>query len=85
MSDLAKLIISVVAVFSLVGSLMFYLTIMSGAVRIYNGDYNATQEMAQAVSDEVVSTMEWTIVKVVLIAFFSAIGIGSIVAILKKA
>jgi hypothetical protein len=84
MNEIAKLIVTLVTVFSLVGSIGFYLTMISGSIRIYQGDYNATQDMAQAASDEIVGALTWSVVIGVAIAICSALGLGFIVAILKK-
>jgi hypothetical protein len=84
MNDLGKLIVTLVTVFSLVGSLGFYLTMISGSIRISQGDFNATQDMVQATSDEIVDSVMWSVVIGVAIAICSALGLGFLVAILKK-
>lgn len=84
MSEIAKLIVTVVTVFSVVGSIGFYLIMISGSIRIFQGDYNATQDMAQAASDEIVGALTWSVVIGVAIAICTALGLGFIVAILRK-
>lgn len=84
MNEIAKLVVTLVTVFSLVGSIGFYLTMISGSIRIYQGDYNATQDMAQAASDEIVGALTWSVVIGVAIAICSALGLSFIVVILKK-
>jgi len=84
MSDIGKLIVTLVTVFSLVGSIGFYLTMISGSIRISQGDFNATQDMVQAASDEIVDSVTWTVVIGVAISICSALGLGFLVAILKK-
>jgi hypothetical protein len=84
MNDIGKLIVTLVTVFSLVGSIGFYLTMISGSIRISQGDYNATQDMVQAASDEIVDSVTWSVVIGVAITICSALGLGFLVAILKK-
>jgi hypothetical protein len=84
MNAIGKLIVTLITMFSLVGSIGFYLTMISGSIRIYQGDYNATQDMAQAASDEIVDTVTWSVVVMFATAVCSTLGLGFLVAILKK-
>ena len=84
MNEIGKLIVTIVGLFSLLGSIGFYLTIISDSIRIYQGDYNATQNVAQAASDEIVDTVTWSAIVAVAIALCSALGFGCIVAMLKR-
>jgi hypothetical protein len=84
MNDIAKLIVTFVTVFSVVGSLGYYLTMISGTIQIYQGNYNATQGMVQATSGEIVDELTWYAGITIAIAVCSALGLGFIVAILKK-
>lgn len=84
MNDIGKLIVTLVTVFSLVGSIGFYLAMISGSIRMSQGDFNATQDMVQAASDEIVNSITWAVVIGVAITICSALGLGFLVAILKK-
>jgi len=57
---------------------------MSDFARISQGDYNATQDMAEDIAEEVTDTAIWSAVIYVAIAFASALGLGGLVAILKR-
>jgi len=84
MSEIAKLIATVVLLVSLVSSIPFYLALTSGVIRISQGDLNATQDIIESTTDEVVSTFMWNVVIYVAIAFASVLGLGCVVAFLKK-
>ncbi len=84
MNEIGKLIVTIVSVFSVVGSLVFYLGLMEAFVRVSQGDHDATQEIAESVADETVDTIKWTLAIEVLIAVASILGLGSLVALLKK-
>ena len=84
MNELAKLIGTVVSIFFLIGFLSAYLSLMDTVVRIQQGDSNASQEFVELIEDEVVSTVNLGVVKAVAIAFASALGLGSLVALIKK-
>ena len=84
MNDIAKLIVTIVTVFSLAGSLIFSLCFMNGVVRVCQGNYNATQDMVDSFNEETVETIKWTFGKEILIAFASVLGLTGVVAILKK-
>lgn len=84
MNEIGKLIITIVGVFSLVGSIVFYLGLMDAFVRVSQGDYNASQEIAESMADETVDTIKWTLAIEVLITIASVLGLGSVVALLKK-
>lgn len=84
MNEIGKLIVAVIGIFSLIGSTVFYLNMMSYSVRISQGDYNATQDMAEDVAEEIKDTVIWSTVIYVAIAFAGALGLGGVVAFLKK-
>jgi hypothetical protein len=84
MNEIVKSIIAAIGIVSLLSSIPFYLGLMSGAIRIYQGDYNATQDMAEDFADEVTGTLIWTAVIAILIAFATALGLTGLVAILRK-
>lgn len=84
MNEIAKLIVTLVSVFSLVGGITFYLNIMSNVARISQGDSNATKDVTDSIVDETTSQLEWSIGIYILIAFASVLGLGSVVTILKK-
>lgn len=84
MNEIGKLIITIVGIFSLIGSLIFYLGLMDGFVRVSQGDYNVTQDIVDSVTEETVETIKWTLGIDIVIAFASALGLTSLVAILKK-
>jgi hypothetical protein len=84
MSEIVKLIVTVVGIISLVSSIPFYLAVTSGVVRLSQGDLNATQDITNSMTDEVVSTLMWNVAIGVGITIASALGLGFLVAILKK-
>ena len=84
MNEIAKLIVTVVGIISLVSSIPFYLAVTSGVIRLSQGDPNATQDITNSMTDEVVSTLMWNVAIGVGIAIASALGLGFLVAILKK-
>jgi hypothetical protein len=84
MNEIGKLIVALVSVFSLIGSTVFVLNMMSGAVRISQGDYNATQDMAKDFADEATDTIMWSVVIDLLIVIAGALGLGFLVKILKR-
>lgn len=84
MKELIKLAITVIVIFSSIGSIVFYLKLADYTVRISHGDYNASQDMAEDVAEEVTDTMIQSAVIYVLIALFSALGLTGIAALLKK-
>lgn len=84
MSEIAKLIVTIVSIISLVSSIPFYLAVTSGVIRLSQGDLNATQDMTNSMTDEVVSTLMWNVAIGAGIAIASALGSSFLVAILKK-
>jgi len=84
MKELIKLAITVIVIFSSIGSIVFYLKLADYTVRISQGDYTASQDMAEYVAEEVTDTMIQSVVIYVLIALFSALGLTGIAALLKK-
>jgi type III secretory pathway component EscU len=84
MNEIAKLIVTLVTVFSAIGSLFFYLNVMSGVMQIYQGDTNAVQNVTESVADEAISQIEWSLGIYALIAIASALGLTGFVVMLKK-
>lgn len=84
MNEVAKLIVTVVGIVSLVSSIPFYLALSSGVIRLSQGDLNATQDITNSMADEVVSTLMWDVAIGVGIMFASALGLGFLVKILRK-
>lgn len=84
MSEIGKLIATIVLLVSLVSSIPFYLAMTSGLIRISQGDINATTDIINSATDEMVSTFTWNVVIYVAIGFASALGLGCVVAFLKK-
>jgi hypothetical protein len=84
MSEIVKLVIAVIGIVSLASSIPFYFALTSGVIRISQGDLNATQDIIESTTDEVVSTLMWNVAIYVGIAIASALGLGFLVAFLKK-
>ncbi|MEM2568273.1 MAG: hypothetical protein QXH20_07405 [Candidatus Bathyarchaeia archaeon] len=87
MKEIAKLIVSLVGIFSIINiinSLPFIVNIMNYSVRISQGDYNATQEMVKEVAEEITSQAVWEVIKCLLIALFSILGLTGLVKVLKN-
>ena len=84
MKEIAKLIVSLVGIFSIINSLPFIVDIMNYSVRISQGDYNATQEMVKEVAEEITSQAVWEVIKCLLIALFSILGLTGLVKVLKN-
>lgn len=84
MSEIAKLVIAIIGVVSLVSSIPFYLAMTSGVIRLSQGDLNATQDIIESTTDEVVSTLMWNVVIAVGIAIATALGLGFVVTFLRK-
>lgn len=84
MNEIAKLIVTLVTVFSAVGSLIFYLNAMSGVMRIYQGDLDATKDVTESVADEAVGQIEWSVGICIPITIASALGLTGFVAMFKK-
>ncbi|MEM2336462.1 MAG: hypothetical protein QXT10_05360 [Candidatus Bathyarchaeia archaeon] len=57
---------------------------MNYSVRISQGDYNATQEMVKEVAEEITSQAVWEVIKCLLIALFSILGLTGLVKVLKN-
>lgn len=84
MKEIAALVIAVVIAVSLVSSLVFHLGLMSGFIRIYQGDLNATQEVVESVSDKLVSSIKTRLIVTIAYSVAGALGLGSLAAFLKK-
>ena len=84
MNEIGKLIVTLVTVFSLIGSIVFYLNMTDYMVRISQGDYNATRDMVEEVAEEITDTIIWSTIIGFLIAIAGALGLTGLVAFLKK-
>ena len=82
--EIGIIVIAVVAVFSLVSYLSFSTRVAQDTSRMTQGDPSAASDLGNAVSDEATGEIEWGVGIALLIAVCSALGLGSIVAILKK-
>lgn len=75
----------IITVASIMGTLLFLLTLLPGVIRLYQGDIaNGTEIIVNATSDEIISITYQSIAVSVLIAVFSALGLTSVVVLLKK-
>ncbi|MCK4482506.1 hypothetical protein KAU55_04725 [Candidatus Bathyarchaeota archaeon] len=64
---------------------LFFLALLPGVIRIYQGEIaDGAEIIVNATSDEIISITYQSIVIGVLIAIFSALGLTSVVALLKK-
>ncbi len=84
MKEVIALIVVVAGIVSVVGYLVFYVGLMSGAIRIYKGDLNATQDIAKSIGDEIVISVKRQVILTFVSAIAGALGLGSLVAFLKK-
>ena len=82
--SLGKELGAIVTLFLIVGSVVFYSTMLSGSVRMINGDPSAAGDIANATADEIVGTLQWSLGVWVLIAVAGALGLTGVVAWLKK-
>jgi len=82
--EIGALIILLVSIFSIIGYLSFASTVMQDTSRLTQGDSGAASDLGNAVSNEVTGEVEWIVGIAILIVVCSALGLGSIVAILKK-
>jgi hypothetical protein len=75
LSEIGKLIGTLLAIFSILGAVTFYVALSNGLYAVTQGDPDAAQEVAEVLRDETVNTIKGEVVLAVL-------GIlGSIVAI----
>ena len=74
----------IVGLFLTIGSIVFILTVLSGSMCMIQGDTSAAGDVANAVADEAVSDVQWSVGVGVLIALASALGLGGVVAWLKR-
>ena len=84
MKGILGLIASVLVVISAVSTIIFVLNMMQATVRLSQGDASAANDMANTASAEIVSNLQWEIIKIVGIAIASALGLGALVKILKS-
>jgi hypothetical protein len=75
---------AIVGIFLTVGSIVFILSVLSGSMRMMQGDVSAAGDVAGAIADEAVSGVQWSVGVAVLIALASALGLGSVVAWLRR-
>jgi hypothetical protein len=74
-----------IIVFSTITGLMFILSLLSGYVQILQGDVaNGTEAIVNATADEIVGSVQWSVVVTVLVAIASALGLTGVVAFMKK-
>jgi hypothetical protein len=57
---------------------------MSGAIRMYQGDFNATHDIVESLSDEIVISVKTKVILTFISSIAGALGLGSLVAFLKK-
>jgi len=82
--EIGAIIIAVVGIFSLIGYLGFASTIVQDTSRLSQGDLSAASDLGNAVADQATGEIQWGLSIAVLIAICSELGLGSIVAILKR-
>jgi hypothetical protein len=74
-----------ITIASVIGALLFILSLLPGVIRIYQGDIaNGTEIIVNATSDEIISVTYQSVAVSVLIVICSALGLTSVVAFLKK-
>ena len=83
--EIGALIVLLVSIFSLIGYLSFASTVMQDTSRLSQGNSGAASDLGNAVANEATGEVQWDVGIAILIAIFSALGLGSIVAILKRA
>jgi len=75
----------IITIVSIILSLPFLFTLLYGGIQIYQGDIpRGVEIIANATSDEIISWTYKTTAVTILIIIFSALGLTSVVAILKK-
>jgi hypothetical protein len=74
----------IVAFILSLGSIVFGIGLLSGAIRIMNGDASAVGDMLNATTNEVVDSLQWSAGLSVVTAFAGALGLTSLVAWLKR-
>jgi hypothetical protein len=71
--------------FSAIIGLMFVFSLLPGAIQIYQGDItNGTEAIVNATANEIVSYAYESVIIAVLVAIASALGLTSLVILLKK-
>ena len=84
MKEILGLMASILGAVTTIGSILFVLNMMQAGVRLSQGDASAASDMANTASAEIVSNLQWEIIKTVGIAIASALGLGALVKILKS-
>lgn len=74
MSEIGKMIGAFITIFTILGSLTFYVAFSNGLTAVMQGDPDAAQEVAEVLTDETVNTIKGVVLAVLGI-------LGSIVAI----
>lgn len=75
---------AIMGVFITIGSVIFVLTVLSGSMRMMQGDMSAAGDVTNAVADEAVGDIQWSVGVAVLIAIAGALGLGGAVVWLKR-
>jgi len=84
MKELITLIVAIIGIFTLIGSITFYLSLTSNIARMMQGDSNATQEFTESVKDEAIDEIRWTVIRALIITVAGALGLTGLVAIFRK-
>lgn len=82
--EIGAIIVALVGIFSLIGYLGFVSTVAQDTSRLSQGDSSAASDLGNAVANEATGEVQWDLGLAVLIAVCSALGLGSVVAILKR-
>ena len=82
--EIGAIIVALVSIFSLIGCLGFANTVIQDTSQLSQGDSSAVGDLGSAVANEATGELHWNVGIALLIAFCTALGLGSIVAILKR-
>jgi hypothetical protein len=82
--EIGAIIIAIVGIFTFIGYLGFASTIVQDTSRLSQGDSSAASDLGNAVADQAIGEIQWGLGIAVLIVICSALGLGSIVAVLKR-
>jgi hypothetical protein len=82
--EIGAIIVAVVGIFSLIGYLGFASQVAQDTSRLSQGDSSAATDLGNAVANEATGEVQWDVGIAILIVICSALGLGSIVAILKR-
>jgi len=84
MSEIGKVIIGIIGIFSLIGTATLLINTMSNAMRMSQGDPAAAKDIAEDFANEATDTLAWTTAIYVLIVFASALGLTGLAAFLRR-